>query len=154
MDSLTLRHSGISTDILLFSNIGLSLTHHYRVHRRGVPDPGSSSVEDYPDVMPDSSRPSRFTFARQHLTRIGETPRRIAPRLTGQDALAAAGSMVFDCRPQVFPGAMEVSGVERSEIRSMTRAGVVTAAPSEHEQSFGGGGGGGDLLSLICQELG
>ena len=37
MDSLTLCHSGISNDILLFSDIGLSLTHHYRVHRRGVP---------------------------------------------------------------------------------------------------------------------
>ena len=37
MDSLTPRHSGISNDILLFSDIGLSLTHHYRVHRRGVP---------------------------------------------------------------------------------------------------------------------
>ena len=30
-------HSGISTDILLFSDIHLSLTHHYRVHRRGLP---------------------------------------------------------------------------------------------------------------------
>ena len=60
--------------------------------------------------------------------------------------------MVFDCRPQVLPGAMDVSGSERSEILSMTRAGVVAAAPPEHEQSFGGGGG--DLLSLICPELG
>ena len=45
---------------------------------------------------------------------------------------------------------MDVSGRERSEMRSMTRAGVVTVAPSEHEQSFGGW----DLLSLICPELG
>ena len=100
MDSVMARHSGISTDILLFS--GLSLTHHYRVHRRGgphvsfrrnymsqlrtllplpvvplpegrSPDTGSSSVEDSPDVMPDSSRPSRRMFARRRLTRIGET---------------------------------------------------------------------------------
>ena len=84
LDSLTSRHSGISNDILLFSDIGLSLTHHYRVHRRGVPhvafrrncmsqlhallplpavpltegrspDLGNSSVEDSPDVMTDSS---------------------------------------------------------------------------------------------------
>ena len=90
MESLTSRHSGISNDILLFSDIGLSLTHHYRVHKRGVPhaafcrnymsqlrsllplpagpltegrspDPGSLSVEDSPDVMTDSSRPSRNT---------------------------------------------------------------------------------------------
>ena len=86
-------------------------------------------MEDSPYVMTDSSRPSRRTFARRHLTQIRETPRRIAPHLTEQDTLAAAGSMVFDCRPQVLPGAMNVSGTERSEIRSMTRAGVVTAAP-------------------------
>ena len=33
--------------------------------------------------------------------------------------------MVFDSRPQVLPVAMDVSGTERSEIWSMTRAGVV-----------------------------
>ena len=36
-ESLTSRHSRISNDILLFSDIGLSLTHHYRVHKKGVP---------------------------------------------------------------------------------------------------------------------
>ena len=145
---------------------------HYKVHRRGVPhvafrrnymsqlrallplpavpltegrllDSGSLSVKDSPDVMTDSSRPSRRTFARRRLTQIRETPRRIAPRLTEQDTLATAGSMVFDCRPQVLPGEMDVSGKEQSEIWSMTRAGVVAAAPPEHEQSFGRRGGGG-----------
>ena len=91
MDSLTGSHSGISNDILLFSDIGLSLTHHYMVHKRGVPhvafrinymsqlrallplpavpltegrspDPGSSSVGDSPDVVSDSSQPSRRTL--------------------------------------------------------------------------------------------
>ena len=36
-DSLTSRHSGISNDVLLFSDIGLSLVHHDRVHKRGLP---------------------------------------------------------------------------------------------------------------------
>ena len=36
-DSLTPRHYVISTDVLLFSDIGLSLVHHYRVHKRGLP---------------------------------------------------------------------------------------------------------------------
>ena len=36
-ESLTSRHSGISNDMLLFSDIGLSLVHHYRVHKRGPP---------------------------------------------------------------------------------------------------------------------
>ena len=37
LDSLTSRHSGISNDVLLFSDIGLSLVHNYRVHKRGLP---------------------------------------------------------------------------------------------------------------------
>ena len=50
--------------------------------------------------------------------------------------------MIFDCRPQVLPGAMDVSGTELSEIRSMTRASAATSPPPERKQSFGGGGGG------------
>ena len=36
-DSLKQQHSGISTDILLFSDINLSLVHHYWIHKRGLP---------------------------------------------------------------------------------------------------------------------
>ena len=36
-NSLKVGHSGISTDIMLFSDINLSLMHHYRVHKRGLP---------------------------------------------------------------------------------------------------------------------
>ena len=36
-ESLTSRHSGISNDVLLFSDIGLLLVQHYRIHRRGRP---------------------------------------------------------------------------------------------------------------------
>ena len=60
--------------------------------------------------------------------------------------------MVLDFHPQVLPGAMDVSGTDLVEIRSMTRTGVATAVPPEREQSFGGGGGGGrakfDLLGV------
>ena len=28
---------GVSTDVLLFSDIHLSLVHHYRIHKRGLP---------------------------------------------------------------------------------------------------------------------
>ena len=35
-DALRPCHSGISTDVLLFSEIHLSLVHHYRVFRRGL----------------------------------------------------------------------------------------------------------------------
>ena len=36
-DSLNGQHSGILTDVLLFSDIHLSLVHHYRIHKRGLP---------------------------------------------------------------------------------------------------------------------
>ena len=36
-DSLRVEHSGISTDMLVFSEVGLSLTQHYRVYRGGLP---------------------------------------------------------------------------------------------------------------------
>ena len=172
-DSLTSRHSGISNDVLLFSDIGLSLVHHYWVHKRGLPhvafrrnymsqlgallplpavlpieggspDPECSSVVESPDVVCASPRPSRCAFARRRPTRVMETPVRIAPRLTIQDPLAAVGSVVLDCHPQVLPGAKDVSVTDLAEIRSMTRAGVTTAIPPEREQSFGGGGGGGE----------
>ena len=124
MESLTSHHSGISNDILLLSDIGLSLA-HYWVHKRGVPhvafrknymsqlralqplpaapltergspEPGCSSMEDSPDAVGASSRPSRCAFARRRISRVRKTPRRVA--------LAAAGAMVFNCRPQVLPG--------------------------------------------------
>ena len=31
------HNSGISNDVILFSEVGLSLVHHYRVHRKGLP---------------------------------------------------------------------------------------------------------------------
>ena len=36
-DALRPYHSGVSTDVLLFSEIHLSLSHHYRVFCRGLP---------------------------------------------------------------------------------------------------------------------
>ena len=36
-EALSAQYSGISTDVLLFSDIHLSLVHHYGVHRRGLP---------------------------------------------------------------------------------------------------------------------
>ena len=35
-DSLKACHLGVSTDVLLFSEINESLVHHYRVHKRGL----------------------------------------------------------------------------------------------------------------------
>ena len=82
--------------------------------------------------------------------RVMEPPVRIAPRLTMQDPLAAAGAVVLDCRPLLLPGVMDVSSIDLAEIQSLTRASVADTVPPERERSFGGG----DLLSLICPELG
>ena len=37
IDSLRAEHSGILTDIMLFSDLGLSLAHQYRIHHSGLP---------------------------------------------------------------------------------------------------------------------
>ena len=167
-DSLRSRHSGISNDVLLFSDIGLSLVHHYQVHKRGLPhvafrrnymlqlcallplpavlpikggspDPACSSVVESPDVVCASPRSSRCAISRRRPTRVMKTPVPITPRLTIQDPLSAAGAVVLDCRPQVLPGAMDVSGTDLAEMRSMSRAGVPTTVPPERGQSFGVG---------------
>ena len=176
VESLTFRHSGISNDILLFGDIGMTLSHHYRLYKKGVPyvsfckiylsqspnvcsqfgqrgspESGCSMMEESPEAVDGCHRPSRHAFARRRIPRVRETPTRIAPRLTELDPLAAAGAMVFDCRPQVLPRAMDVSGTELPEIRSMPRTSAAMSQPPEREQSFGGRV---DLLGSICPELG
>ena len=119
----------------------------------GSPDPACSSlpcVSESPDVVCASPRLSRRAIGRRRPIRVMESPVRIAPRLTVQDPLAAAGAVVLDCHPPLWPAAMNVSGVDLSEIQSSTMAIEADAVPPEREQFFGGGG----LLSLICPELG
>ena len=108
----------------------------------GSPDPAGSTVMESPEVVCASPRASRRAFAHRQPTRVMELPVRIAPPLTLQDPLAAAGVVVLDYRPQVLPGAMDVSGTDLAEIPSTSRAGVAARVPPEREQSFGGGGGG------------
>ena len=88
-ESLTSRHSGISNDVLLLSDIGLLLVHHYRVHKRGLPHVAfrrnymsqlrALLVIKSLDVGCTSPRPSKRAFARRRPTRVMETPVRIAP---------------------------------------------------------------------------
>ena len=44
MDSLRIEHSGISTDMLLFSEVGMPLTQHYRVYKGGLPHASTIGV--------------------------------------------------------------------------------------------------------------
>ena len=150
MESLTSRRSGISNDVLLFSKVGLSLVHHYRVHKRGLPhaafrgkylaqlrallplptilptvggstDAAASTLSctTYPpDVLCAAPRPSRRAIGRWRPRRVMEPPLQIAPRLTEQDPLAAAGAVVFDCRPPLMPVSMDITDIVMSTIRS------------------------------------
>ena len=68
-----------------------------------------------------------------------ELPVRIAPRLTVQDPLAAAGAVVLDCHPPLFPGVMNVTAMDLAEIQSSTMTSEAVTVPPEREQSFGGG---------------
>ena len=102
------------------------------------------------DVECASPRSSRRAIGRRRPIRVMESPVRIAPRLTVQDPLAAAGAVVLDCRPPLLPGVMNVTVMDLAEIQSSTMASEAVTVPPEREQSFGGG----DLLSSICPELG
>ena len=110
--------------------------------QRGSPESDCTGLEESPEAVGSNQRPSRRAFARRRIPRVREIPTRIAPRLTELDPLTAAGAMVFDCRPQVLPGAMELGGLELAEICSTTRDSAATSPPAEREQSIGGGGGG------------
>ena len=58
-DSLRVEHSGISTDILLFSELGLSLTQHYRVYRSGSPMQCSTRITSKDSGLFSSHRDSQ-----------------------------------------------------------------------------------------------
>ena len=178
-DSLTSRHSGISNDVLLFSDIGLSLIHHYRVHMRGLPHVAFRrnymsqlrAVLPPPTVLPIAGGSS--DAACSPLPCGAESPdvacasprpsrraigRRRPIRVIESPVRIAPrltvqdplGAVVLDCCPPLLPASMNVSGVDLSEIQSSTMAVGADAARPEREQYFGGG----DLLSLICLELG
>ena len=127
-DSLKATHSGISTDILLFSDLHLSLTHHYRVNRRGLPH--IAFRKDYmlklrallpvPVVLPsvtvspsvelkdESPRRTRRAQRRIRLVRVMDGLGCALPVLTLQDPADAQGEVVYDCRPLLLPVSLQL----------------------------------------------
>ena len=83
-----------------------------------------------------SPRPSRRAIRRRRPIRVMDSP-----VLTEQDPLAAAGALVFDCRPPLLPVLMDISGVDVLVNRASAVSADAAAFPPEREQSFGGGGG-------------
>ena len=71
------------------------------------------------------------------------------PRLTEQDLLMAAGAVVFDCRPALFPVSVNVSGIDIRPSRSAISPAESVLVPPELQL----GGGGEDLLDYIGPEL-
>ena len=175
-ESLTAQHSN---DVLLFSELGLSLVYHYRVHIMGQPPatfrgkylaqlralltvstilstaggPSGAACSPMPSMAGRTDglgATPRLPGRRRRQGRIMDTPAQIAPRLTEQDPWMAAGAMVFDCRPALLPVSLDVSGIDMLAVRSSIPPAKTDVVPPEHEQQFSGA----DLLSFICPEFG
>ena len=130
-ESLRVEHSGISTDILLFSELGLSLTQHYRVFRGGLPHavfrtdyierlrallPPPRCPEGETASPPETGRGATPRSARR-LHRSSRLMRRMSeavddgPFLTVQKPADMIGETVFDCRPPVLPVSIPLSAL-------------------------------------------
>ena len=179
-ESLTAQHSSISNDVLLFSEVGLSLVHHYRVHRMGRPHAAfrgkylaqlrallpvntALSTAGGPSGAACSPVPStagrtdglgatpRPSGRHRWQGRVMDTSAQIAPRLTEQDPRTAAEAVVFDCRPALLPVSLDVSGIDMLAVRSSIPPAKTDVVPPKHEQPFGGGGGGQICLVLFVR---
>ena len=130
-ESLRVEHSGISTDILLFSELGLSLTQHYRVYRGSLPHavfrtdyierlrallPPPRRPEGEPASPPETGRGATPRSARR-LHRSSRPMRRMSeavddgPLLTVQNPADMVGETVIDCRPPVLPVSIPLSAL-------------------------------------------
>ena len=131
-DSLRIEHSGISTDMLLFSEVGMPLTQHYRVYKGGLPhavfrtdylsrlrsllpSPGGADTppDDVCGVTPTSvRRPHRLSRPKRLFpdSVVG------APILTEQNPAEMIGETVIDCRPSLLPVSIPLSGLSPETI--------------------------------------
>ena len=120
-----MEHSGISTIILLFSEVGLSLTQHYRVYRCGLPHAvfrtdyierlrsllRSSGQSGLPPETGWASTPK--SVRRLHRSSQPKFSEAVddGPCLTVQNPADVVGETVFDCRPSVLPVSIPLSGL-------------------------------------------
>ena len=150
-DSLRVDSSGISTNMLLFSEVGLPLTQHYRVYKGGLPHAvfrtdylsrirsllPSPEGDDTPPETGSVSTPK--SVRRQHRA---TQPKRLfaetvgeGPLLTEQNPADMAGETVIDCRPPMLPVSILLSGLSPATI-SGARNCVQPIEPEETGQSI------------------
>ena len=132
IDLLRIEHSGISTDMLLFSEVGMPLMQHYRVYKGGLPHavfrtdylprlrallPSPGGTDD-PSVDVYGSTPT--SVRRQH--RVSR-PKRLfpdsavgAPILMEQNPAEMVGETVIDCCPSILPVSIPLSGLNPETI--------------------------------------
>ena len=148
-DSLRVEHSSISTDILLFSELGLSLTQHYRVYRGGLPHavfrtdyierlrallPSSRHTGGEPASPPETGRGSTPKSARR-LHRSSQPTRRMSeavedgPLLTVQKPADMVGETVIDCRPSALPVSIPLSALSPRTVADAR--GISSSKPSQ-----------------------
>ena len=125
-ESMRLEHSGISTDILLFSELGLSLTHHYRIYRGGLPHaafrsdymtklrallPTPRSTTGEPTSPPETGRGATPRSARRshRLSR----PVRVMSEAVGELPLLTIQNpaTIINCRPPGLPVSIPLSAL-------------------------------------------
>ena len=144
-DSLRIEHSGISTDMLLFSEVGMPLTQHYRVYKGGLPNavfrtdymahlrsllPSPGGTDTPPEtgcvLTPKSvRRPHRLS---QPKRLFPETVVK-GPFLTEQNPAEMVGETVIDCRPSLLPVSIPLSGLSPETISGARNC--VNYQPSE-----------------------
>ena len=164
-ESLTAQHCIISNNVLLFSEVGLSLVHHYRVHMIGRPHAAFRgkylaqlrSLLPVSTILSTAGRPSgaacspvpstarrmdvlvatpRPPGRRRRQSRIIDTPAQTAPQLMDQDPWMVAGAVVFDCRPALLSVSLDVSGIDMPAVRSSIPPAKTDVVRPAHEQPF------------------
>ena len=132
IDSLRIEHSGISTDMLLFSEVGMPLTQHYRVYKGGLPHavfrtdylprlrallPSPGGTDD-PSGNGYGSTPTSVRRQRRmsRPTRLFPDSAADVPILMEQHPAEMVGKTVIDCRPSILPVSIPFSGLSPETI--------------------------------------
>ena len=178
VDSLKPQHSGISTDVLLFSDIHLSLVHHYRIHKRGIPHvafrknymsqlrallplPVVQPVDGVLSPASTGPRPLRPAGSAEF---VGKSPRTTHRAKRRVRPVRVMETSVGDLPVLTLQDPSDVQGAVVFDFRPPLSgigllSGLPSAAsarmgvpPSEHVLSTSGGGG--DSVGLVIPELG